>query len=169
MSWLVLLVEDDDDIRDTLSAILQARGFRVIAARHGREAIDRVRARGARPACVVLDLMMPVMDGEAFLAEQPNEPLLANVPVIIVTAQLQHPPSVPDQVRAIVMKPIRVADVLDAIHHACSDVRVPRPTLATGTGSVPGRPSVLIVSPAADSNTAAAASRRPATDPGGDA
>ena len=165
MSWLVLLVEDDDDIRDTLSSILHARGFRVIAARHGREAIDRVRARGARPACVVLDLMMPVMDGEAFLAEQSNEPLLANVPVVIVTAQLQHPQAVPDQVRAIFMKPIRLAEVLEAVHHACSDVSVPRPALATGTGSVPGRRNVMIAAPSAESS-AAAASARPATDPG---
>lgn len=119
MSAVVLLIEDDDDIRETLAAILEARGFDVVAARHGQDALERIRAGGARPSVILLDLLMPVMDGETFLQVQETDPLLADVPVIIVTAQLRTPAVIPPHVRAVYTKPVRLTDILEAVRLAC--------------------------------------------------
>ncbi len=64
MSPLVLVVDDDPDILDAICDILETEGYRVARARHGLEALDRVELE--RPAVILLDLMMPVMDGVAF-------------------------------------------------------------------------------------------------------
>src|SRR5687768_5109657 len=115
MSWVLLLVEDDDDIRDTLASILEARGFQVVAARHGRDAIDQIHKRGTRPALVLLDLLMPVMDGETFLSMQVSDPLLAQVPVVVLTAQLRMPEKVPETVRAVFTKPIALNQIIETV------------------------------------------------------
>ena len=70
-----LLIVEDDDIRDTLADILEARGHVVIAARHGRDAIDRITSLRTRSSLILLDLSMPV-DGEEFLAGQSSESLI---------------------------------------------------------------------------------------------
>lgn len=123
MSWLVLLVEDDDDIREALAGILSMRGFRVLEARNGQDAIDRVLHDGGRPAVILLDLLMPVMDGEEFLARQGQHPLLAGAPVILVTAQLMRPTQTPPTVRATFTKPVTLQQLLGAIQTICSDLR----------------------------------------------
>jgi two-component system, chemotaxis family, chemotaxis protein CheY len=131
LSWLVLVVEDDDDIRDTLTTVLDARGLSTIGARHGRDAFDKIAERAARPAVILLDLMMPVMDGETFLREQERDALLAGVPVIVMTALLNPPTDMPDTVQAVLRKPVTLPDLLDRIQHACGSVN------ARGTGPVP--------------------------------
>jgi CheY-like chemotaxis protein len=84
----ILLVEDDQDIRDTLEEVLIAEGYRVQVASNGQEALDCLRAvaAGELPNLVLLDLMMPVKDGLAFREEQERDPVLASVPVVIMTA-----------------------------------------------------------------------------------
>jgi CheY-like chemotaxis protein len=143
MSWQVLVIDDDDVLRETLCSVLDARGFRVLSAANGRDAIDRVRVRGSRPALVVLDLSMPVMDGEEFLREQGADPLLAGVPAIVMTAQ-QPPTELAGDVRAIFQKPVRLAVLLQTIQHVCGDVRALKVATATGTGAVPGFRPVLV-------------------------
>ena len=64
---LVLVVDDDPDILQTLALCLSTEGYRVSTASNGQEALDLVPKE--RPACVLLDLMMPVMDGWQFVAE----------------------------------------------------------------------------------------------------
>jgi len=75
----VLVVEDDRDVRESLVAVLEDAGYRVMSAADGRAALDLLRA-GPRPAVILLDLMMPVMDGFEFRAEQVRDPSLADVP-----------------------------------------------------------------------------------------
>jgi CheY-like chemotaxis protein len=83
----VLVVEDDVDILHAIVDVLEDEGYAVRAAENGRVALDMLRAPGARPPCVILlDLMMPVMDGWAFRAEQLRDPALADIPVVILTA-----------------------------------------------------------------------------------
>ena len=83
----VLVVEDDADILRALVQVLQDEGHTVRAAENGLVALATLRARGAQPPCVILlDLMMPVMDGWAFRAEQLRDPTLAHIPVILLTA-----------------------------------------------------------------------------------
>jgi two-component system chemotaxis response regulator CheY len=102
----LLVVDDDDAIRESLAELLTRRGFDVITAGNGREAIDVVHARGTKPMVVVLDMTMPVMDGATFLRQQPNDPLLADVPVVIISARLQRPEPTPAGVRGLLVKPI---------------------------------------------------------------
>jgi CheY-like chemotaxis protein len=80
----VLIVEDDVDIRETLGDLLQTEGYETAAAGNGLEAL--AAARRARPDLIVLDLMMPVMDGWQFRSEQRQDPALAAIPVIVISA-----------------------------------------------------------------------------------
>jgi CheY-like chemotaxis protein len=81
---VVLVVDDDKDIRDLLSDALEAEGYEAVSARHGAEALERLRH--LRPDLILLDLMMPVMDGLAFLAAKSRDPALSGIPVIAMTA-----------------------------------------------------------------------------------
>jgi len=82
----VLVVEDNDDLRLLLREVLDEAGFDVSAASNGAEALARVHEW--QPDAIVLDLMMPVMDGPTFLKERREVPALAQVPVLVLTA---HP------------------------------------------------------------------------------
>lgn len=81
----VLVVEDDPDVREGLVAILEMEGFGPAAALHGRDALDQCRP-GLRPDAILLDLMMPVMSGEEFLVARADEPEIARIPVVVLTA-----------------------------------------------------------------------------------
>jgi CheY-like chemotaxis protein len=80
----VLLVDDDSMIRVTLAEALEDEGYKVETAGHGREALEMISAW--RPDVIVLDLMMPIMDGWAFRAEQMRRGLAENVPVVVLSA-----------------------------------------------------------------------------------
>ena len=80
----VLLVEDDDDLRDVLTGALHARGYAVCSARDGREALQMLDA--FTPHAIVLDLLMPDMDGFAFLAARAERAELGRIPVVIASA-----------------------------------------------------------------------------------
>ena len=82
----VLIVEDDADVRETLVLVLESEGFEVRAGRDGREALEILRA-GFRPRLILLDLMMPVMNGWEFRAEMKRDPQLASIPVVFVSAR----------------------------------------------------------------------------------
>lgn len=86
MKRRILLVEDDQDIRETLREVLIAEGYAVQVASNGQEALDCLRAAVELPNLVLLDLMMPVKDGLAFRREQQSDPLLAHVPIVLMTA-----------------------------------------------------------------------------------
>jgi len=81
----VLIVDDDHDLRQTLSEILNDEGYAVETAANGKEALDVLRRRRT-PRVVVLDLMMPVMDGWQFLDELRRDEALCRIPVIIISA-----------------------------------------------------------------------------------
>lgn len=82
---LILLVEDDRSIREAVQSVLEDEGYHVIQSENGRDALDRLRS-GALPDLVVLDLRMPVMNGWEFRAAQKNDPNLAGIPVLAVSA-----------------------------------------------------------------------------------
>ena len=81
----VLIVEDEVDASEAMSEWLADEGFKSLQARHGEEALEILHA-GRRPALILLDLKMPVMDGVEFLRQISMEPDLAEIPVTIVTA-----------------------------------------------------------------------------------
>src|SRR5438128_8871587 len=81
----VLIVEDDADLRDMMAQLLTIEGFSATTVANGREALDYL-TRGDRPDVILLDLMMPVMDGWEFRRTQLADPALADVPVIVLSA-----------------------------------------------------------------------------------
>ena len=81
----VLIIEDDEDVRGALAAVLEEEGYRVLEARHGEEALRTLR--GPDPVCLILlDLFMPTMNGWAFRDEQRRDPRLSAIPVIVLSA-----------------------------------------------------------------------------------
>jgi CheY-like chemotaxis protein len=113
----IFIVDDDTDVRNALSELLEAEGFSVDGAANGREALARLRSGGVHPAVILLDLMMPGMDGWDFRSEQMRDPDLAAVPVVIVSASGFSSESIRLQFRpaAYVVKPIERAALLDVL------------------------------------------------------
>ena len=81
----VLIVEDDDDLRAVVATILQSEGYPVIEAEHGLAALEKLRA-GADICLILLDLFMPAMNGWAFRQQQLSDPAIADIPVVVMTA-----------------------------------------------------------------------------------
>lgn len=111
---LILLVEDDVAIRETVSECLSSEGYRVDAAEHGADALARL-AGGERPALVVLDLVMPVMNGAELVERVRAEPRLAGLPMLLMTAAISsRGPSLP-AVDATLVKPFDLDELLSVV------------------------------------------------------
>jgi len=82
----ILVVEDDEDIRETLVELLHDHGYDAVGARDGRDALDTLSSATTLPCLIVLDLMMPVMDGKAFRDAQLQDPVLSQIPVLVISA-----------------------------------------------------------------------------------
>ena len=108
MSDVVLIVEDERAARTGMEKILALAGYAPVSAANGQEALELLRA-GVPASVILLDLIMPIMDGWAFRREQLRDPRLAHIPVIVLSA-LHHgwvegvPPTLP--------KPINVKQLL---------------------------------------------------------
>ena len=115
----VLVVEDDPDCRDMLATLLNALGYSVATAANGAEALALTRE--LHPCLILLDLMMPVMDGEEFRARQLADPAISDIPVVIVSA-IPWASSIAERLRAFgaVAKPIDVNDVSAKVRAACA-------------------------------------------------
>ena len=113
----VLVVDDDSAIRDSLSELLQDEGFQVATAENGQQALQFLRANNA-PCLVLLDLMMPVMDGFEFIDQQRGDPTLAAIPVVVITAAGDHR-SRGVQARQVLPKPIRAETLINTVRFYC--------------------------------------------------
>jgi CheY-like chemotaxis protein len=117
---LVLVVDDNPAIRDMVSWALEIDGYEPAEAAEGQEALNWIQCisrEGRYPAVILLDLAMPGMDGQAFLAclrqqwESP-QPLPG---VIVITAARQSPEASSLGVERVIVKPFHVRDLLDAV------------------------------------------------------
>jgi CheY-like chemotaxis protein len=88
---LILVVEDHDVARKALVELLSTTGYDVVEAENGREALATL-VKGARPDVILLDLMMPVMDGWEFLKRQRSDGQLCTIPTIVMTGVPSHDP-----------------------------------------------------------------------------
>jgi len=109
----ILVADDDEEIRSALSEVLTEEGYHVVSVANGSEALDYLRT-GPRPAVILLDLWMPVMDGPTFCQELIRDPALARIPVIVLTAA-QDPRLVPSHATDILFKPVPLERLLSRL------------------------------------------------------
>ena len=113
----ILIVDDDLDIREALAEVLADRGFSSIAASNGAEALKLLRTLNEPPSIILLDIMMPVMDGYRFLEEKRTDPLLSTIPVAIITAGHGVDRDRIGETLPIVSKPIKLPQLMAAIEN----------------------------------------------------
>ena len=113
----VLIVEDDDDLREMMAQLLALEGFQTAAVANGQEALDYLRQENA-PNLILLDLMMPVMDGWEFRRRQQANPAMAQVPVIVLSA-LDHVRTAEVSAEAILKKPLDFDRLLELVRTYC--------------------------------------------------
>lgn len=112
----VLVVDDDSDIRETIAEVLSDEGYPVELASNGREALDVLGAARAKPGLILLDLMMPELDGWGFMAELEKLPVLAAIPVIVFSAHSVNPEAVGAlKVCGFLRKPLRLHELLELV------------------------------------------------------
>jgi CheY-like chemotaxis protein len=112
----VLVVDDDLDTRESMREVLEDEGYIVNCVGNGREALDYLH-RSPRPCVILLDLMMPVMDGWQFRREQKLDPTIADIPLIVITATGKRPVLI--DADELVMKPLDVGRLFEAIGRYC--------------------------------------------------
>ena len=113
---MILLVEDDDDARQVLADVLEEQGFHTSTARDGREALTKLREMRGRCDLILLDLMMPVMNGWDFRRKQREIPELARIPVLLMSAGGRLATASGDlDAAGYVTKPVEIPDLLDKV------------------------------------------------------
>jgi CheY-like chemotaxis protein len=116
----VLIVDDDQDVAESLTDILSDEGYRPATAPIGLAALEYLRS-GARPCVILLDWMMPVCDGPTFRGLQRQDPALADIPVVVLSADAR----VKDRVAALepvayLPKPVALETLLEILARTCA-------------------------------------------------
>jgi CheY-like chemotaxis protein len=112
----ILVVEDDEDVREAMVAFLQMKGYSVASAGNGREALDYLRDATA-PDLIITDLAMPVMDGRQFRREQLKDARIAAIPVLVITAMGDRTHI---DANEILLKPVDADLLLRAVSRHCA-------------------------------------------------
>src|SRR3954449_12587291 len=113
----ILVVEDDKDLRESLCEALELEGYVAVSAENGQAALRHL-ATGAKPCMILLDLMMPVMDGWTFRQELLKDRALAAIPVIVMTAATAARAAAVAS-HAILYKPLHMGRVIDVVQEHC--------------------------------------------------
>jgi len=118
----VLVVDDDEVMRDALATLLSGEGYEVVTASNGREALDRLGE--TEPCVILLDYAMPVMDGLAFREAQKADPRWSGIPVILITAHhLTAFAARSIDTLAILQKPLSYEALAPLLERACGRER----------------------------------------------
>ena len=119
MAKHILIVEDDHDVAQSVADVLEASGYSTGVAANGREALDYLEQH-THPDLILLDMMMPVMDGWQFREEQRKVPVLDSIPVVIVTAD-GNARGKAAAIRAAghVGKPVTIDGLLNEVERVC--------------------------------------------------
>ena len=113
-----LVVDDHEEIREAVSLALEMDGFEVRSASDGSAALSVLH--GWRPCVIVLDLMMPRMDGWTFRRHQLTSPHARDIPVVVLTAARQTDEQLRElAARSFIAKPFEIDDLLDAVRELC--------------------------------------------------
>jgi CheY-like chemotaxis protein len=122
---VILVVDDDFDIRDTLVDVLQDEGFGVASAADGQEALDHLRTAARRPDLILLDLMMPRMSGVEFRGAQLGVPDYATIPVVVFTADPRQARGM--KANRVLTKPATKEALMAAVNSVLQSARSPQP------------------------------------------
>jgi CheY-like chemotaxis protein len=115
----ILIIEDDRDIRECLEEVLREAGYAPAGAANGVEALEHLRASDI-PAVIILDLMMPIMDGRDFRAIQQSDERLRAIPTILLTAHAKRADAMSGMGDVIFLaKPVDLERLLETIARAC--------------------------------------------------
>lgn len=115
----ILIVEDDRDIRETLQQLLETEGYRVYSSANGKEALETLK-RIDRPCLILLDLMMPVMNGWEFLEARTNDDICASIPVVVASAAGEAAKTA--KATGFIKKPLELHTLLNEIQKFCGMV-----------------------------------------------
>lgn len=110
---LVLVVEDDRFIRESLLELLQSEGYTAVGSENGQEALDYLDATSELPSIILLDLMMPIMDGWQFRKLQLQNSRIAHLPVVVLTADAKDKSIL--NVQGWIRKPITINEILGTV------------------------------------------------------
>ena len=127
----VLLVDDDEALRTALKEFLELDGFVVLTAGDGQEALDVLRS-GELPALILLDFMMPVMNGSQFLAVKRRDPRLCDIPVVILSAWTREWPGQAMGVEHVLAKPINPERLVAVMNRYCERTPLESPPRTQG-------------------------------------
>jgi CheY-like chemotaxis protein len=117
----VLVVDDEADVRESIADALSGRGWDVLEAGNGAEALEVLHETTTPPDVILLDIMMPVMDGWEFRTVQLHDPGLHDIPVVVFSAhELIRAAALDLGVTAFVRKPVRLDTLEAALDRACS-------------------------------------------------
>ncbi len=112
--WRILVVDDEPTIRETIAELLEIEGYRVETAQDGLDALRRLRE--AKPDVIVVDLMMPKLDGWGLVRACRADPVLVDLPVIAMSARPDVTQSVAGlDVQVCLIKPFEVDELLAAL------------------------------------------------------
>lgn len=114
----VLVVDDDPDTREVLSELLDASGLKVLQAENGKIALEVLKKTPQFPCLVLLDLSMPVLDGRGFLKRRAKDPLLRDIPVVVISASNQ-PAEELEGIEEFLRKPVKVERLMEIIDQYC--------------------------------------------------
>lgn len=110
--FYILAVDDDPDALELYAEVLEPEGYRLVKANNGADALEKVRSTVGQPYLIFLDLMMPRMDGLEFVRRKRRDPVLADVPVVFVSAiaDRHRLPERPD-IKAWLPKPVDIKEL----------------------------------------------------------
>ncbi|HTN88746.1 MAG TPA: response regulator [Sorangium sp.] len=112
----VLIIDDEEGIRETLRMTLELEGYEVHTAEHGRAALEALEGT-LRPGVILVDLMMPIMNGWEFIAAVMQDRRFSTIPILVLTAFPDRAGALP--ARSVLSKPISLDALLDVVHHYC--------------------------------------------------
>jgi CheY-like chemotaxis protein len=117
----ILIVEDDADIRSAIVEVLTDGNYRALQASNGAAALDELRSAAPRPCVILLDVMMPVMDGKEFRDAQRNDETLGRIPVVVLSAHADAT-TLAEQMQAagFLRKPVDLSTLLETVEQFCA-------------------------------------------------
>jgi CheY-like chemotaxis protein len=114
----ILVVDDDPEVRQSMSFFLDAKGYSVVEAENGQHALELLKRVPRFPCLVLLDLFMPILDGREFLKRRAQDPVLRDIPVVVVSGNDNY--DVPLQgIAAYLRKPVKPDRLEEIIDQHC--------------------------------------------------